>query len=39
MLKIKYLILITNLATKTILQAKINEIKKEMPSITNLMLY
>ena len=36
MLKIKYLILITNLATKTILQAKINEIKKEMPSITNL---
>ena len=37
-LKIKYLILLTDitLATNTTLNAKINEAKKEIPSITNL---
>ena len=35
-LKIKYLILTTNLATSTTLNAKINKVKKEVPNITNL---
>ena len=36
-LKIKYLIL-QNLAAKTTLNAKINEVKGEMPRITNLAI-
>ena len=36
MLKIKYLILLTTLLTNTFLNAKFNEIKREISSITNL---
>ena len=36
MLKIKYLTNITNLVTNTTLNAKINEVKGEIPNITNL---
>ena len=36
MLKIKYLILLTALLTNTFRNAQINEIKREIPSITNL---